>query len=294
MRRFLQIALGAWFAITMSMAQGCMTPPTNAYTYSSPPLNNPPPNNLYATRGAGNGSLGTSGALAYEPTADTHINTHGYTADSGESKALTSYLTQHKLPLVGAQVLNGPHGRRAVVLYGFVGSDFGKSDAVAKTRRYLGDSSIAVENRIDVRPELLSANRSNNSSTGSYGENQTGASAYPGPQAYAEQQNPPAVSQYQQYQNQGSAVSSMLPLISLLGVLGMGLASSGGGFSLGSMPFGGSPFGYNSYNSFGGGPYPGYPMAMPFGASPSGALPPGVPYTTVPFGSPYGSWPSLP
>ena len=293
MQRFLQIAFGAWLAVAMSMAQGCMTPPSNAYTsYSNPPPNNPYP---YTTRAAGGGSPDANGAPVYTPVADTHIDTRGYRADTGESRALTSYLTQHKLPLVGAQVLNGPDGRRAVVLYGFVGSDFGKSDAVAKTRRYLGDPSVAVENRINIRPELLSANRSNNASTGSYSENQAGGSAYPGPQAYAEQQNPPAVSQYQQYQNQGGAISSMLPLISLLGVLGMGLASSGGGFSFGSAPLGGSPFGYSPYNSFGGGPYPGgYPMATPFGYSPSGALPPGVPYTTAPFGAPYGSMRSFP
>jgi hypothetical protein len=293
MRRFLQIAFGAWFAVAMSMAQGCMTPPANAYTYSNPPPNNPSPSGPYATRAAGSSYPRSSGAAAYTPATDSHIDTHGYTADSAESKALTSYLTQHKLPLVGAQVLRGPDGQRAVVLYGFVGSDFGKSDAVAKTRRYLGDRSIAVENRIDVRPELLSANRPNNSSTGSY-DNHAGASAYPGPQAYAEQQNPPAASQYQQFQNQGGAVSSMLPLIGLLGVLGMGLVGGGSGFSFGSGPYVGSPFGYSPYSSFGGGAYPGYPMATPFGASPSGVLPPGVPYTTAPFGAPYGTSPSFP
>lgn len=290
MRRFLQIAFGAWFAVAMSMAQGCMTPPANPYASSSGP-----PNGSYSTVAVPGVSHTRANSVA-APAAESHIDTRGYTADSAESKALTSYLTQHKLPLVGAQVLNGPDGERAVVLYGFVGSDFGKSDAVAKARRYLGDSSIAVENRINVRPELLAANRSSNpaASSGAYNGNQSGTSAYPGPQAYAEQQNPPAISQYQQYQSQGGTVSSMVPLIALLGVLGMGMASSGGGFSFGSMPSFGSPFGYTPYNPYGGSPYPAYPMATPFGGSPSGVLPPGVPYTTAPFGAPYGSSPSFP
>jgi hypothetical protein len=287
MRRFLQIAFGSWFAVAMSMAQACMTPPANAYTYS-----NPPPT-AYAAAAAGSGAPDADAAGVYPAEAGSHA---GYTANQSESKALTSYLTEHKLPLVGAQVLRAPDGRRSVVLYGFVGSDFGKSDAVAKTKRYLGDSSVQVDNRISVRPELLSANRSGNASAppadSAYSGNQPDASGYPGPRSYAEQQNP-AVNQYQQFQNQGGgAITSMVPLIALLGVLGMGLAGGGGGFGFGSGPsFGGSPFGYSPYNSYGGGAYPGYPMASPFGMTPYGASPPGVPYTTSPFGSPYGNSP---
>jgi hypothetical protein len=267
----------------MAMAQGCITAPASAYTMSGEPAGG-----SYSASSAASHS-GRTGAY---PAADTHFDTRGYTADSAESKALTSYLTQHKLPLVGAQVLDAPDGQRIVVLYGFVGSEFGKSDAVTKAHRYLHDKSVVVENRINVRPELLAANRPKNapSSASAYDESRTGAPAYPGPEAYAEQ-NPPGVNQYQQYQNQGLAVSSMLPLIALLGVLGMGLAGGGSGFS-----FGGSapPYGYSPYGPYGGGAYPGYPMASPFGASPSGSLPPGVPYRTAPFGAPYGSSPSFP
>ena len=51
-----------------------------------------------------------------DPVAETHIDTTGYSPDQSESRALTDYLTQHRLPLVGAQVLNGPDGKRAIVL----------------------------------------------------------------------------------------------------------------------------------------------------------------------------------
>ena len=39
----------------------------------------------------------------------------------------------------------GADGRRMIVLYGFVGSDFGKADAAQKTRLFLHDASVEVE-----------------------------------------------------------------------------------------------------------------------------------------------------
>jgi hypothetical protein len=73
---------------------------------------------------------------------------------SGQAAELTKYLHDHRLPLVSAQLLTNADGTREVVLYGFTATDFGKQDAVTKIRRYLKDSTIAVSNRIKVRPEL--------------------------------------------------------------------------------------------------------------------------------------------
>jgi hypothetical protein len=73
---------------------------------------------------------------------------------SGQAAELTKYLHDHRLPLVSAQLVTNADGTREVVLYGFTATDFGKQDAVTKSRRYLKDSTIAISNRIMVRPEL--------------------------------------------------------------------------------------------------------------------------------------------
>jgi hypothetical protein len=73
---------------------------------------------------------------------------------AGQGAELTKYLHAHRLPLVSAQLLTDAGGTREVVLYGFTATDFGKQDAVAKSRRYLKDSTISISNRIMVRPEL--------------------------------------------------------------------------------------------------------------------------------------------
>jgi hypothetical protein len=78
----------------------------------------------------------------------------GYTVDSTASEALTSSLRKQRLPLVGAQVLKNSAGGTRLVLYGFVATDFGKSDAERKALQYLGANGIPVENRIAVRPEI--------------------------------------------------------------------------------------------------------------------------------------------
>lgn len=55
--------------------------------------------------------------------------------------------------MVGAQISNTRSGRQ-LMLYGYVATDFGKDDAVTKSKRYLGDSTIAVVNNIRVNPQL--------------------------------------------------------------------------------------------------------------------------------------------
>lgn len=77
-----------------------------------------------------------------------------YTVDAGQSKALTSYLRRHRLPLVGAQVLKSANGGERLLLYGFVATSHGKSDAQRKALAYLRVGGIPVENRIAVRPEI--------------------------------------------------------------------------------------------------------------------------------------------
>jgi hypothetical protein len=73
--------------------------------------------------------------------------------DTDTSARLTKYLHKNRLPMVGAQISNSASGRR-LMLYGFVATDFGKSDAETKSKRFLHDSTIAVINNIKVDPEV--------------------------------------------------------------------------------------------------------------------------------------------
>lgn len=111
----------------------------------------------------------------------------GYSDDRVQSTALTSYLQNNRLPLVGAQVFTNSSGDRRVILHGFVATDFGKQDAVAKSRRYLNEPRLPVVNRIVVRPELLASGDSGASSSSppappslddSYGQDELGVESY--------------------------------------------------------------------------------------------------------------------
>ncbi len=73
--------------------------------------------------------------------------------DKTTSAKLTKYLHSHRLPMVGAQITDTDAGRQ-LMLYGFVATDFGKDDAVTKSKRYLHDSTISVVNNIRVNPQL--------------------------------------------------------------------------------------------------------------------------------------------
>jgi hypothetical protein len=77
-----------------------------------------------------------------------------YKVEAKNSEALTAYLRQHRLPLVGAQVLRDAAGDRRVVLYGFVATAFGKSDAARKALAYLKSTDIPIDNRITIHPEI--------------------------------------------------------------------------------------------------------------------------------------------
>ncbi len=77
-----------------------------------------------------------------------------YNVDAAASQALTAYLREYRLPLVGAQVLSDAAGNRRIVLYGFVATELGKNDATRKALAYLKAKDIPAENRIEVRPEI--------------------------------------------------------------------------------------------------------------------------------------------
>jgi hypothetical protein len=90
-----------------------------------------------------------------------------YVVDQDASKALTTYLHKHRLPLVGAQVLEpDAGGRRRVMLYGYVASEFGRTDAERKARKFIKEDDVGLINRIMIRPELLNRGRSVDSGDG--------------------------------------------------------------------------------------------------------------------------------
>ena len=84
------------------------------------------------------------------------------------SDQLTYYLQGHRLPLVGAQVVNSPAGNQKVILYGFVATTKGKADAEDRTRKFLHEPDAVIDNRIVIRPELLTPNQSLSAATSSF------------------------------------------------------------------------------------------------------------------------------
>lgn len=291
MRRLLHSVLGAWFLVVMTMAQGCVGPAQSAGSLGS--------------RAAG-GASGSASQFDRAQKMNQEGGTAGYVADPAASTALSGYLKRHRLPLVGAQVMRNPTtGARTVVLYGFVGSDFGKSDAQRKAEDYVNDPTVEVDNRIRVNPELLAAGRSTAGGNPSVADDSADAQAQagasmPGVQSYADQQNQSAQIQQYQQQNSVGSMSSMLPLIALLGMLSM--AGGSGGFStgpsfgyspFGSSPFGSSPYGTSPYGYSPYSPYSPYLSPMPpnygpgYGYGSSGGV---TPFGTLP-GSPYRSFP---
>jgi hypothetical protein len=195
----------------------------------------------------------------------------GGTIDSGQSQGLSDYLKHHSLPLVGAQVVTSPSGGRQAILFGFVATDYGKSDAEQKARNYLKDPSLLVDNRIKISPELANAKGGSTPNpapsyqspdgtdpSGATGSVQDYQNNLP-PDAYAYQQQ--GAGQYQQYGGgyggayggSSSSASSLLMMMSLLGMFG------GGGVSAGSGGFGGGSYGGFSTHTYSYPSYPSYP-----------------------------------
>src|SRR5208283_937166 len=239
-----------------------------------------PVQNPYGTTGAAKAApLGTSSGFDSSsslPPPSSAGTVAGGTIDSPQSQGLSDYLKHHSLPLVGAQVVTSPSGGKQVILFGFVASDFGKTDAEQKAHYYLKDPSLVVDNRIKISPELAgsragagstvngvpSANATSPdpsdpyATSGSIQDYQNNEP--PGAQAYQAQ------GQYQQYQQYNSAPPSMMTTI-LPMLLGGGMSMGRGGYGGG---FGGFGSGYTpGYGSYG---YPAYPSPIPssgFGAS---------------------------
>ena len=105
----------------------------------------------------------TSIAFMSMPTAAIAQN---FTVDTAASDALTSYLRQNRLPLVGVQIGSSSTGERRLVLYGYVATQMGKDDAQAKAVAHLGNPQPEVINRIVIQPELATMR------SGGQGDNQ--------------------------------------------------------------------------------------------------------------------------
>jgi len=90
---------------------------------------------------------------------------NGFAADNGDGSAdtLSAYLHAHRLPLVEARMVTNESGQRALMLYGFVASGYGKRDAEDQARDFMDDPDIEIINHIKVRPELLTLGTGSNS-----------------------------------------------------------------------------------------------------------------------------------
>jgi hypothetical protein len=232
------------------------------------PVQNPYGNAAPKSSQLGNSSGFDSGSgMQHASSAGTVA---GGTIDSAQSQGLSDYLKHHSLPLVGAQVVTSVSGGQQVILFGFVASDFGKTDAEEKARHYLKDPTLVVDNRIKISPELAGGHGGANStvngvpSANSMPTDGTDPYASSGslqdyqnnlpPDAQAYQAQGQQMQQYQQYNSQPpSMLGTILPML------------IGGGMTMGSGGYGGGYGGFSSgyapgYRSYG---YPTYPPPMP-------------------------------
>jgi hypothetical protein len=184
MRYLMRIAAVLFSSLVLLAMSACATAsrPASGYSvqrgsppgYSSGSLSTAPSSPEVST-------ASSAGGLASSDTIPA-----GYSDDHVQSAALTSYLQNNRLPLVGAQIFTNSIGDRRVILHGFVATDFGKQDAVAKSRRYLNEPRLLVVNRIVVRPELLASGDGGASSSSpsapslddSYGQDELGVESY--------------------------------------------------------------------------------------------------------------------
>jgi hypothetical protein len=259
MNRIAKAVAAFGLAAAMAGAASCMTPVNSSATTGT----------LKGSQvGSSNSSFGTeSHSNTAAPSSSGTVA--GGTIDASQSQALSDYLKRHQLPLVGGQVVNSASGGRQVILFGFVASDFGKTDAEQKARNYLKDSKLVVDNRIKISPELGSDAQASGGRTG-YAESPTADpnDPYAGAgsiQDYENGQMDPYAYQAQQGQQNGAYTSSAstmmtaLQILSLFGAMGVGsggVHSSFGGFSSGYAP---------SYGNYGYPSYPPYPSGSGFG-----------------------------
>src|SRR5690242_13573032 len=114
MSRFVKACLKITIAAAIAALAAC-TPIQNPYTHP-------------ATTSSNSSSLGY-GSSSNFPAPSSAGTVAGGTIDSGQSQGLSDYLKHHQLPLVGAQVVSNPSAGRQVILFGFVASEYGKTDA---------------------------------------------------------------------------------------------------------------------------------------------------------------------
>jgi hypothetical protein len=101
----------------------------------------------FGANSAPQAKVGSASQAAPQPEAHFAGNA---AVDDAQSAALTNFLHSKQLPLVGARVLASNGGPRQAILYGYVGTPFGKADAVDRTREWLNDSGAQVDNRIKI------------------------------------------------------------------------------------------------------------------------------------------------
>ncbi len=89
-----------------------------------------------------------------------------YTVDQQLSESLTTDLRGHLLPLVGAQVGKNAAGARRVVLYGYVATQKGKTDAESRTLAYLGSPAPEIVDHIVIQPEIAKLRAPANTTAG--------------------------------------------------------------------------------------------------------------------------------
>jgi hypothetical protein len=221
-----------------------------------------------STPGGANGASAIGSSSQYNPSLPPPSPSGtvvGGSVDQADSQNLTDYLKNHHLPLVNGRVVISSAGKRQVILFGYVASQYGKSDAEQKARTFLNDPQVLVDNRITISPELAASggDSGNGSSNDNSNSNGSGSGNY---DPYSQSNS------IQAYQQQGSgfnpyAAQQQYPSNNLsgLGML-MGLLGGGVGIGGGGGGFGGG-FGGGSYGGFGGGPpssfggygYPSYP-----------------------------------
>lgn len=250
----------AAICVMLAMAlPSCMQPPTSG--------------GMAAPVGSTGYSAATPAQMTYTPhPAPPPLK--NATVDQAQSQALTDYLKNHRLPLVGAQVLAAPDGERQVILFGYVASGYGKQDAENKAHAYMKDTAVTVDNRITIQPELASANAPPGNASMPSGNSNSSSQNYYDPslgnaQQYQQQSAQDPYSNYQAYQSQSSGPSMMSTLVPLLGMFGGSFGTGG----MGGGSFGGFGTGYGSYGGMG---YPTYPP------SPSPGFGPAPPYPAFP------------
>ncbi|HUO04329.1 MAG TPA: hypothetical protein VMU16_03930 [Candidatus Binataceae bacterium] len=253
MRSAAKILRSAITVAAIAALSSCMTPPANPYANMNK---------------GGAAPVGSSSNWAsqeshpnYAPPSSSGTVVDGV-IDSSQSNALTDYLKNHHLPLVKAQVVNSPSAGTQVILFGFVASDFGKSDAEHRTRVYLKDSALVVDNRIKVSPALWQGNQSG-APTGSNPPTDS-SDPYASSAAIQDYQNTPGVDAYmaQQSPQYSSGPPPSMLLLMLPFLLGGSSGGSFGTFSGGYSPgYSGSYGGYSP--GYGGSYGGGYPSSTP-------------------------------